>query len=518
MTTWEIASGTEHAIVPERKPLRGTSQQEAFWEELLTGSGNVILEARAGSGKSTAMREGMWRLIESGAKPRIRYCAFGRAVADEFRPKCPPGVEVDTTHGFCWRVLQKALGLREVSRDKSYLVLDRIGGKSLAKWKRRTIVKLVGLAKNTAFRPAADIEDRTDFLSELIDQHDIEVWRNLDEVIGWTDALLCESAKTHDMADFDDMLWMTWLLDLPFPRLDHLMIDEVQDLSPVQHLLVPRMNPDGRTEAVGDSYQAIFGFRGADCESISNLTVLLSARTMPLTITFRCPQSHVDLARELVPDFEAAPEAPMGTVESGNLDTIDKLAESDDLVICRCNAPIIHECLRMIANRRPATVRGRAIGDQLSATARRFQVNTIAEFGAALLRWRNERLTVLSAREGVEDKIEAVNDQAACLDAVAESCGSPAEIPDVIDRLFEDSTAKDRIIFSSIHRAKGSEARNVFLIEVPYNVRNDRYERDRPLPDWQISQRRNLRYVGLTRSLDSLYLLEPRHSAKHDPV
>lgn len=511
---WDMTVGEESVIVPARVPLVGTSQQETFWDELLYGNDNLILSARAGTGKSVSCREGMWRLIEGlTSRPRIRYCAFGRAIADEFRGRCPSGVEVDTTHGFAWKVLQKATGIKEPSRDKNYQILDQLGHQKLAKWKRRAIDKIVSLAKNSGFNPANLSSARIAFLDSLIDQYDIETYRDRDQVVDIADDILAASHGAG-IADFDDMLWMTWLDGLEFPSVDYLFIDECQDLNPVQRMLIARMNPDGRTVAVGDPFQAIFAFRGADSDSIPNLVADLYAKVMPLTVTFRCPASHVRLARELVHDFEAAPDCPDGTLEYTGPDAIED-AEPGDLVICRMNAPVISACLKMIARRRPAFVRGRAIGDQLGSIVRRLDGDTITQFCVSLDRWKNQRIAALMGRDGVEDKIEAISDQATCLDTIAETCGSPTEIPDVIGTLFEDSTAKDRVTFSSIHRAKGSEARNVYLIDIPYSVQADRYRRERPLPNWQIDARRNLKYVGLTRSLDSLFIINPKGNSQH---
>jgi superfamily I DNA/RNA helicase len=509
---WDMVTGEEAIIIAPRNPLNGTPQQEAFWDELMHGDGNLILEARAGTGKSSSCREGMWRLIEnSSTVPRIRYCAFGRAIADEFREKCPPGVEVDTTHGFAWKVLQSALGIKEISRDKNFQIIDQLGHRKLARWKRRAVDKLVGLAKNSGFHTHDKSAERIRFLDSLVDQYDIETYRDRDEIVDLADDVLAKS--NNSMADFDDMLWLTWLHGLDFPSVDHLFIDEAQDLNPVQRMLISRMNQDGRTTAVGDPFQAIFAFRGADSDSIPNLKADLRAKVLPLTVTFRCPASHVRLAQELVPDFEAAPDCLEGILRYTGPDVVED-AEPGDLVICRMNAPVISACLRMIARRRPAFVRGRAIGDQLNSIVRRLEGSTIPGFCTALNRWKNDRLAILDGRDGVQDKIEQVTDQTMALETIAETCGSPAEIPDVIAMLFDDSIAKDRVTFSSIHRAKGSEARNVFLIDIPYNVRADRYDRERPLPNWQIDARRNLSYVGLTRSLNSLFIINPKGNSQ----
>jgi hypothetical protein len=252
------------------------------------------------------------------------------------------------------------------------------------------------------------------------------------------------------------------------------------------------------------THNSIYSFRGAATDSIPKLRDRLGAKTMPLTVTWRCPRSHVELARELVPDFEAAPNAAEGTIERGRLDLIDS-AGPGDMVLCRANAPIVSACLHAVANRRRAYVRGRAIGDSLLAVVRKLNdPATILEMIRNLARWRAQEIARLDAKDGTEDLIEQVEDRAACLEAIASSCSSPAEVPGVIGQLFADGDANGRITFSSVHRAKGSEARNVTYIQVPYSEKRDRVN---PPQDWEISQRRNLRYVALTRSMDRLTLV-----------
>jgi superfamily I DNA/RNA helicase len=295
-------------------------------------------------------------------------------------------------------------------------------------------------------------------------------------------------------------------MELDFPSVDFLFIDEVQDLNPVQHALVPLMCPSGRTVIVGDPYQSIYAFRGADSESIPKLKAQLDAETLPLTVTWRCPRSHVELAKQLVPDFDAAPEAAEGIVEHADETVIDQCS-AGDMVLCRANAPIISACLRMVRQHRRAIVRGRALGDQLKTIVRKLDASTVAQLVRAIQVWRAKEIERLERKDGTDHLIEQVEDKAACLEAIAETCGSPAEVPGVIDNLFADDIASNRVTFSSVHRAKGSEARNVAYIQIPFSEARDRR---RPPQPWELDQRRNLRYVALTRSMERLTLVTPR--------
>lgn len=508
LINWDAWQGkTVAAPRLRRDRLEGSPQQEAFWEELLTGTDNILLEARAGTGKSTSAREGMHRLLESNPSLAIRYCCFNRKIADEFGAKCPAGVEVGTMHRFGLMALQDAFG-SQVDKHKSYTVLDAIeGGTSLKRYVRKSIAMLAGLAKNHGLHPDDPEIDR--HLGEFVFRFDVETWGQQSSIFRWTRAVLARSAEMTGIVDFDDMLWLTVLYPVRFPAVDFLFIDEAQDLNGVQHLMAERLCDSGRTIIIADPFQSIYAFRGADCDSVPKLRGRLDAKTMPLTVSWRCPRSHVELARQLVPDFEAAPDAADGTLVEASEDALED-AELGDLVLCRANAPIISACLRAIGRGVPAIVRGRAIGDQLANVVRKIERDrdpkTIPEFARAVARWRALEVDRLEAKDGTEDLIEQTYDRAGALDAIAASCDTPASIPAAIDRLFSDDDADQRITFSSVHRAKGSEARRVAYIQIPYSEKRDR---NRPPQPWESQQRKNLRYVALTRSLDTLTLIVP---------
>jgi DNA helicase-2/ATP-dependent DNA helicase PcrA len=503
---WTMTVGEEEpslvaARIKHRNRIEGTSQQEEFWEELLQGTGHILLEARAGTGKSTSCREGMWRLNESNKNLTIRYCCFNKKISEEFAVKAPPRVDVGTMHRFGLLALQSSFGC-QIDKNKTYVVLDGLGGTDIKRYFRRAINALVSAAKNHGLRP--DDPDLPLLLDGFIDHYNIEVYRQYGMVIDWAIKVLAKSAEMTSLVDFDDMLWFSVIHPVTFPNVDFLFIDEAQDLNPVQHQMAEKLAGSGRTIVVGDPFQSIYAFRGADSQSIPKLRDSLNATTLPLTVTFRCPRSHVELAQQLVPDFECAPDAPTGTLEHARIEAVDG-ALPGDLVLCRTNAPVIAACLRQIANLVPATVRGRAIGDTLLTVVRKVgDKSTVEDFISGLNRWRSGEINRLSAKDGTDDLIEQVSDKSMSLEAIASACSCPTEIPFAIQRLFSDEDSNNRITFSSVHRAKGSEAKRVLYIQVPYSEAKDRVK---PPQQWERDQRRNLRYVALTRSLDSLTLL-----------
>lgn len=497
---WTMTVG-EQPIPPAttRSRLAGTPQQEAFWARLVDDRGGLLLQARAGTGKSASCREGMWRLIERGSRPRIRYCCFNKAIADEFREKCPAGVEVGTMHSFGFQTLRSYLSDLKVEPNRSYQIMDRLGlrwGKSF----RKAVSQLVSLAKNHALLPS-----ERGRLHDLLTHYQVETWDRDEEVIDWSAEVLARSVEVDQVVDFDDMLWLPAYHEMVFPEVDLLFIDECQDLNPVQHELAMMMATGGRAVVVGDDRQAIYGFRGAATDSMNVLQGRLQARVLPLTVSFRCPRRHVELAREIVPDFEAHQDAPDGTLVRSSVEALGE-ARDGDLVLSRRNAPLVSRCLDLIASHRRANMRGRAFSDQLSILLRKVEpgARTVFDLLKAIEAWKVRELTKLAAIEGSEDAAEQVEDKAACLSALAGSCQTPGEVPGVIRRLFEEADPTNRVTFSTIHRAKGSEAERVYLLDEPYDFNRDRL---RPPPAWEVLQRANLRYVALTRSLDSLTII-----------
>jgi superfamily I DNA/RNA helicase len=485
----------------------GTQQQEALWVELCGASGkHLLVEARAGSGKSSSCREGMWRMLERKASLAIRYAVFNAQNAREFKEDCPPCVEVGTVHSFGYAALQRAFASK-LEKLKTYLILDESReGKSMPRYLRRSISFIAAHAKNQGYDPRKPDIDR---LIDLAIHYDTNTYGRPAWCADWAQNVLLRSLQWTELVDFDDMIWLPGMHRIEFPQMDALFLDEVQDWNPAQHALIPLMCRSGRVIAVGDRYQAIYAFRGADADSIPNLARQLGVTSeglteLPLTITWRCPRSHVALAQKYVFDIESHPNASDGEIGTLRLDQAAGLFAPGDMVLSPTNAPLIQNALRLIASRRRCFVRGRAVGDQLIGVLRQCgEAKTISELGRSVRQWHSRELTRLSDMDGVEDLIESVQDRADGLLAIVSTCDSPNQVEGAIGELFTDvsspKSTPDAVVFSTIHRAKGLEAQNIWLLKPPTRMAKQA---------WEEQQQRNLRYVGLTRSKHRLVFVE----------
>lgn len=116
--------------------------------------------------------------------------------------------------------------------------------------------------------------------------------------------------------DFTDMLYIPVACQLPLAaRYAVVASDEAQVLSRLQPEAVLRLKKRGGWLIfVRDARQAIYGFAGADVESLSRIVRRTRARRLPLSLMYRCPNSHVRTARAIAPEVEAAPRVKAGSL------------------------------------------------------------------------------------------------------------------------------------------------------------------------------------------------------------
>jgi superfamily I DNA/RNA helicase len=214
----------------------------------------------------------------------------------------------------------------------------------------------------------------------------------------------------------------------------------------------------------------------------------------------------VELAQRLVPDIEAAPEAPEGVITRLSTDEeIEALMASlgpTDAILCRNTAPLITAAYKLIRAGKPCKVEGRAIGEGLIQLARRWKVRTIDAF-LNRLRDYNEREVQKAMAKGNESKIEEVQDKCDTMREIAAACISKGQtsvedLVNFINALFADG-AENVTILATYHRSKGREWPRVVLWEDAQRCPS-RAARQQ----WQIEQEMNLKYVAITRSQHEL--------------
>lgn len=274
--------------------------QQAIFDEIANGSGHVIVEAVAGSGKTTTIKQAT-RLLKPGGQYVL--LAFSAAIAEELKSGIPYFVKASTFHSYCYAALKTHLRLTGAPRPGKVAdaFRDLVDDKSVFFKYREFVVKLVSFLKANGSEPDRDVAHA------LADHFDLTV-EDGDFSVGVAYALdtLTASNNNRTCVDFDDMIYLPYLWNLPLPPCDVVFVDEAQDLSPIQHELLSRMlRPNtGRLVAVGDPNQAIYAFRGADATGMDRIRETFSAKTLPLSVSYRCSQAVVAEARRALGETE----------------------------------------------------------------------------------------------------------------------------------------------------------------------------------------------------------------------
>ena len=490
---WEGSTPARHEapVMVAAPRFQPSPFQQAIFDFIKTGTGNGVVEAVAGSGKTTTMVQALG--LTSG---RVLFTAFNAAIAKELSTRAPGHVTVSTLHALGLRAVKKAFPDVAVDKDGEKLEVvtlaafpvkpGSMGDENLNV--RKLARRVVALAKATLVDPA-DVAA----VGTMMDRYGVDADDSADLVRVSTAlrGMLDGCAGDTSRIDFDDMVWLPVRLGLSVEKYDWIFVDETQDMNANQLELIMKARRDGtRVVCIGDRFQSIYGFRGADCEAMPNIIKRLGATVLPLSITYRCPVSHVKLAAELVPTIQARPGAPEGTISDMVLDKAMGVMTAGDLVLCRTNAPLVGVAFGLIRAGKKAIIRGRDLGTGLVSLIRKLgKGGDFSEFMGRLAEYRTREMDKLTRTKkstvALEDKCETIT-------VLAEGCDTVECMIRKVEAIFSDTDAG--VVCSSVHRAKGFEASRVFIVK-PELMPHPSAKRA-----WARAQESNIKYVALTRS------------------
>jgi len=211
---------------------------------------------------------------------------------------------------------------------------------------------------------------------------------------------------------------------------------------------------------------------------------------LPLPISYRCPKRIIYLVQKLVPDIQAFSGSPDGEIINIRPEDLQKYTKPGCFVLSRTNAPLISLCMKNIKQGVKANILGRDIGDGLSYMIKRSGKKTISAFLSWLDKWAEDETKMLH-KKGKSNFY--VTDKVDCLQKLCEGSSTLEEVQSNIKKMFEDETGKDTILYSTIHKSKGMERDDVFVLHD--TLRHDTQEN------------KNINYVAFTRAKKRLYLV-----------
>lgn len=266
------------------KILEGLNPQQR--EAVTTIDGPILIQAGAGSGKTKTLTHRIAYLIATGhARPaEILAVTFTNKAAGEMRERLANILDTENTRSFMpWMGTFHSIAVKilryygeAIGIDHNFVIFDESDKQTLVKsimrsmgasekeFKPRTIISYISNAKNALQAP-----------DEFAAHAETPIQRMTAEVYDRYEKRL----KDNVALDFDDLLLDTVKLlkesDTVRQKLQQrfkfILIDEYQDTNKAQYQIVKLLlNDKHNICAVGDDWQSIYSWRGADFTNILN--------------------------------------------------------------------------------------------------------------------------------------------------------------------------------------------------------------------------------------------------------
>ncbi len=253
-------------------------------EAVTAGDGPLLVLAAAGTGKTRTLVFRVAYLMEQGVAPdRILLLTFTNRAAREMldRAVSLAGVEVSGMWGGTFHHMSNRILRRNAARlglPSDYTILDRDDTESIIAEcvktlklqhkefpKKQVLMEVFGQAVNMR-KPIEDLV-RQRFADLPVDPADVLA----------VHSAFAKRKRELKALDFDDLLVEGARLLQECPdvleryqrQFVHVLVDEYQDTNPIQAELVDRLGAGyGNVMVVGDDFQSIYAWRGADYRNI----------------------------------------------------------------------------------------------------------------------------------------------------------------------------------------------------------------------------------------------------------
>ncbi|PRR76239.1 UvrD-helicase domain-containing protein [Neomoorella humiferrea] len=273
-------------------------------QAVAASGGPVIVLAGPGTGKTRTLVHRLAYLIGvRGVAPgRITAVTFTNKAAAEIRQRvsellsgygAAADLTIGTFHGICLDLLRKLLGIPQTPT-----VLDEIDAGSV----------LAEVLREMADGPSRQVLRVQRQISLLKSRGLLPASPGVPEDLRPVYKAYQERLAQYGVLDYDDILLRTldcledWKVKNLLDRFDHLLVDEFQDVNPVQYRLVKLWAGSGSNLfVIGDPDQAIYGFRGASNRFFRKLQEdFPTARVFRLTRNYRSTPAILRAAGALI--------------------------------------------------------------------------------------------------------------------------------------------------------------------------------------------------------------------------
>lgn len=290
------------------KILEGLNQPQI--EAVKAFKGPFLVIAGAGSGKTTALTRRIAYLIRERAvaPSQILAVTFTNKAAAEMRMRVAQQIDlrfarplIGTFHSVCVKILREDIHF--LGYDNSFSILDQQDQLVLIK----KILKELDLPKQQ-FTPRAVLENISRAKNDLLspDAFSAQIESYVEENIARVYDHYQQTLRENHSLDFDDLIRLTIALFKEHSdvlkkyqdRFHFVLVDEYQDTNYAQYTLIKMLTKVHQNIfVVGDDWQSIYKWRGADVSNILNFEHdFTKAKVIKLEQNYRSTQNILDAA------------------------------------------------------------------------------------------------------------------------------------------------------------------------------------------------------------------------------
>lgn len=448
---------------------------------------HLVLQAGAGTGKTSPLC-----LLATSTTRRGRYLAFNKDIARDASTRFPRSVVCKTAHATAYATLGHRYSRRlnsprqpawKIGQALGITTPVHIGNHEIS---HRTLSHSV-LRTVSRFCQSADRHLASHHVPTLRRLGTREEHAQLAEAVmpfankAWADLQNPEQGVVR--FDHDHYLKM-WALTEPKIEADFLFLDEAQDTNPVLEQVFTAQRAHAQLVMVGDSAQAIYGWRGA-----RDVMTGFDATHLTLTRSFR----FGPLLAEQANVWLAFTDAPIRLTGTDTITTNVGALDSPDAVLCRTNIGAMSEVMRLLSSGHSvALTRGGPALVALAVAARDLKDGR---------RTSHPELVLFTSWGELQDYAEhdpAGRDLQPFVELV--DAHGPEAVIAAVDALTDESQAD--VTVSTAHKAKGREwARVRIADDFPPPPDTDQHDDlGRPIPEAVNETDARLAYVAVTRA------------------
>ncbi|MEE4546722.1 UvrD-helicase domain-containing protein [Streptomyces sp. V4-01] len=468
--------------------VRVTEEQEAARAEF-TAEQHLALQAGAGTGKTTTLI----LLAAAAARRRGQYLAFNRPIAAAAAAKFPPNVVCRTAHSLAHAAVGRRYEKRlQAPRKPAWQAGAALGiaptmelqigdrtvtNRGLAYAMVRTVRTFCQSAdthltlRHVPWLRGLGGKAEHDLLAKMVLPHARRAWEEIQDPAG-------------EVMPFEhDHYFKMWALGEPRVAGDFLLLDEAQDTNPALEKVFNAQRDHAQLIMVGDSAQAIYGWRGA-----RDVMTDFEGRQLHLTQSFRFgPDLAAEANRWLT--LTGSPLRLRG--DPGQHTTLGP-GGTPDAVLCRTNVGAMVTILDLLAqNKHVALAGGGTALEKLAEAAGELKAGRRAG---------HPELTLFSTWRELQEYAESDPSGGDLLPLIELIDNYSADvILRAVRRLADEQHAQ--VVVSTAHKAKGKEWPTVRIApDFEPTPGEETDEHGDPLPRPLEPAEARLAYVAVTRA------------------